>query len=276
MEKRIKIKKVLSAILILCGVALCMFPLVSNLIERRCQSEAVATYTEKVEAFSKEKMQEYIEEAEYYNGILYQTGGIQLNESDDDILSQKSYTRLLNASDTGVMGSIDIPEINVNLPIYHGISDEVLSRGAGHLEGSSLPVGGCNTRVILTGHRGLPGAKLFTRLDEMEKGDLFFIHVMGKILAYQVSEIEVIQPDETDSLTIVSGKDMVSLITCTPYGINTKRLVVTGERIAYVPEEHDGIERKRMSLREVIFAVIPFGLLMIITLYRKNKNRTEV
>lgn len=274
MNRQINIKRIMSFLLFIFGFILCSYPLISSIVERQYQKDAVATYAKEVETIQEKDTRNYLEEANQYNSILYQSGNMLIEAQGTDILNEESYNQILNISDTGVMGSIDIPKINVNLPIYHGISDEVLSVGVGHLEGSSLPVGGSNTRTILTGHRGLPNSKLFTRLDEIEKKDLFFIHVLGNTLAYQVTEIKVIKPDETDSLHIVPDKDLATLITCTPYGINTHRLVITGERVAYEQKEYDEIKGEMMSLREMIFAVIPFVFLMIAVIsHRKNKKR---
>ena len=167
-------------------------------------------------------------------------------------LSDESYQELLNLSENGIMGTLQIPKINVNLPIYHGTDEEVLKNGIGHLQGSGLPVGGANTHCVLTGHRGLPNSKLFTRLDELENGDLFFIDVCGTKMAYQVKNLQIIKPEEVDCLNIEAEKDLVSLVTCTPYGINTHRLVVTGERISYQKGEEKKIKGKMMSVRELL------------------------
>ena len=147
------------------------------------------------------------------------------------MLRKEHYETLLNVSQTGIMGTLSIPKINVELPIYHETEEEVLAAGAGHMEGTALPVGGENTRCVLTGHRGLPSSKLFTRLDEM-KEDLFFLDVCEKTFAYEVSEIEVIEPEDIQAIEPKRGEDLVSLVTCTPYGLNTHRLVVTGRRVA--------------------------------------------
>lgn len=261
MKKKISSRKVFSRIVFILGFILCSYPLFSSIVERQYQKDAVATYTKEVESFEEEDTQKYLDEANKYNSMLYQSSGMVVGELDDGILSEESYNNILNVVGTGVMGSIEIPKINVNLPIYHGTSDEVLSTAIGHLEGSSLPVGGSNTRTILTGHRGLPNSKLFTRLDELETGDLFFINVLDETLAYKVTEIKVIKPEEVESLEIVPEKDLATLITCTPYGLNTHRLVVTGERIAYEKQQHDAIKGEVMSFRELFFAILPFGFL---------------
>lgn len=263
MKIKIMNRKISSALVFIIGFILCSYPLASNMVERQYQKDAVATYTKKVESFEKRDTRKYLDEANAYNRMLYQSAGMEAGELDNSILSENSYYDILNISGTGVMGSIEIPKINVNLPIYHGTSEEVLSTGAGHLERSSFPVGGANTRAVLTGHRGLPNSKLFTRLDELEIGDLFFLDVLDETLAYKVIDIEIIEPENTDVLNIVPDKELVTLITCTPYGINSHRLLVTGERIEYEKKEHDSIKREMMSFRELFFTCIPFLFLII-------------
>ena len=176
---------------------------------------------------------------------------------DQGILGEESYQEQLNLSGTGMMGTISIPKINVNLPIYHGVEEEVLVNGVGHLPESILPVGGEYTHFLQYGHRGLPNAKLFTRLDEMESGDLFFVTGCGEKLAYQVSEIDIIHPEDVEGLWIQAEKDLVSLITCTPYGLNTKRLVVTGERIPYTEKQEQEIVPGSMSIRKLVYTALP-------------------
>ena len=145
----------------------------------------------------------------------------------------KSYTSALNLAGDGIMGIVEIPKIDVKLPIYHTTSEEVLSKAAGHLEGSSLPVGGKDTHAVISAHRGLPSATLFTDLDQVKKGDHFLVHVLNKTLCYEVDSIVETEPDDTSALAVQEGKDLVSLLTCTPYGVNTQRLIVTGHRVSY-------------------------------------------
>mgnify|MGYP000712519599 FL=1 len=213
------------------GFLLCSYPLVSSLIERQYQKSAVATYQQAVQEKDNSEIKEIFQKANEYNSMLFQTNGAIIGNVNTEILSEESYQSLLNQGGTGIMGSIEIPKIGVDLPIYHGTENDVLSNGIGHLEGTSLPIGGENTHCILTGHRGLPNSKLFTRLDELKENDLFYLNIFGEMLAYKVNQIEVIEPDEVEKLDIQDGKDLVSLITCTPYGLNTHRLVVTGERV---------------------------------------------
>lgn len=272
-------RKLFIKVVFVVGLLICSYPLISNLIESYYQKDAIATYSESVKKTDAKALEEEFRKGVEYNGVLYshKTSKIVNKVSNTDILSEESYNNLVNMGN-GIMGSIEIPKININLPIYHGTSDEVLSVGIGHVNGSSIPLGGTNTRSILTGHRGLPNAKLFTRLDEIVEGDLFFIRVLNKTLAYKVSDIVVIKPEDVDSLDIVEGKDLVSLITCTPYGINTHRLVVTGERVPFVESEYKGIESKSMSLREILFASIPIlfvGVIVATKVKGKIKNRKK-
>jgi sortase A len=257
------------------GFLLCCYPLVSSLIEQQYQKSAVATYQQSVQDKDDSEIKEIIQKATEYNDMLFQTDGAIVGDVNSEILSEESYESLLNQG-TGVMGSIEIPKIGVDLPIYHGTDDDVLSNGIGHLEGTSLPVGGASTHCVLTGHRGLPNSKLFTRLDEIEENDLFYLNIFGETLAYKVNQIEVIEPDEVDKLHIQEGKDLVSLITCTPYGLNTHRLVVTGERVSYEKKVYENIKPNMLSGRELIFGALPFifiGIQLISFIRQKMKER---
>lgn len=251
-------KKRIRAILYIAGLLLCAYPLVASVMDQNYQQSVIQTYQGEMNQTSDAEVQEAKKEAERYNEMLWQANGIIVGNMEQGILGEESYQEQLNLSGTGMMGTISIPKINVNLPIYHGVEEEVLVNGVGHLPESSLPVGGENTHCILTGHRGLPNAKLFTRLDEMETGDLFFLTVCGEKLAYQVSEIDIIHPEDVEGLGIQAEKDLVSLITCTPYGLNTKRLVVTGERIPYTEKQEQEIVPGSMSFRELVFTALPF------------------
>lgn len=257
-------KKRIRTILFIAGLLLCAYPLVASVMDQNYQQNVIKTYQGEMNQATDAKVQEAkIKEAIRYNEMLWQANGIIVGNMEQGILGEESYQEQLNLSGTGMMGTISIPKINVNLPIYHGVEEEVLVNGVGHLPESSLPVGGENTHCILTGHRGLPNAKLFTRLDEMETGDLFFLTVCGEKLAYQVSEIDIIHPEDVEGLGIQAEKDLVSLITCTPYGLNTKRLVVTGERIPYTEKQEQEIVPGSMSFRELVFTALPFLYLAI-------------
>lgn len=213
----------------LMGLSLLLYPILSDLWNSRVQSKAIATYEESVSKMTQEDYTAYWEAANEYNKrLLTKTNRYYLSESD-----KKEYENILSTDDTGIMGYVEIPVINVSLPIYHGISDEVLQVAIGHIEGTSLPVGGPSTHCAISGHRGLPSAKLFTNLDKMEEGDIFLIHTLDDVLAYQVDRILIVEPEDVSGLEIEENKDYCTLITCTPYGINSHRLLVRGERIEY-------------------------------------------
>lgn len=245
------------------GMLLCLLPFGVQIYEKEQHSQVVDTYISDMEQSVPQELEKMIQEAQEYNQLLWnpQSG-----------VEGKEYELLLNSSQTEIMGSIEIPKIDVKLPIYHGTEERTLSNGVGHLKGSSLPVGGENTHCILTGHRGLPNAQLFTRLDELKKGDLFFVYTCNQTLTYQVSEIQVVEPENTEVLEIKSEKDLVSLITCTPYGINTHRLVVTGERIVQVDNKAETvISEKTVNLKCLVLlvAVVCF----VIAVKIKSKKR---
>lgn len=259
-------------ILFLIGFLLCCIPLLSGVIEKRRQAEAVATYQEAAEKETA-SLEGIYQKAEEYNDMLYQSGGAAVDGLMEDLLSEESYQTQLALSETGIMGSLEIPKINVNLPIYHGTEEEALANGVGHLEGSSLPIGGENTHSVLSGHRGLPSSKLLVRLDEIEEGDYLFVRTGDRTLAYKVTQIQVVEPDDVSSLNIRPGEDLLSVVTCTPYGLNTHRLIVTGKRVEYQEAEYQAIEEAVPSGRELFLTYIPFVCLAIaIGLYIKERR----
>lgn len=264
-----KRKSIVNKIIFIIGFLLCSYPLVSNIVEGYLQRGVISTYEKDVKGRDKDYIANMKADVHFYNECLFNYEGLK-----DSTLSDENYNRLLNTSNNGVMGSLEIPKIKVDLPIYHGVEDSVLSVGVGHVEGSSLPLGGESTRSVLTGHRGSPNSKLFTRLDELEKGDLFYINVLDDVLAYEVNDIMVIKPEEVDKLKIQSGEDLVSLVTCTPYGINTHRLVVTGERVPYSKEVKRNIDSSSLSVREMLFSSIPF-IFIGLAVFFKIKDRRE-
>lgn len=225
-----KIRLWFIAILFLSGLGITLYPFVSNLIAQSNASRAISTYNEEVAQMNEEQINATKQAIQTYNQQL----------SDAFISSQKmedtlSYVDLINIGES--IGFLTIPKIDLELPIYIGTEEKVLQRGIGHVEQSSFPVGGEGTHSVLTGHRGLPNAVLFTDLDKMEMGDIFYLHILDEVSAYQVDQIHVVLPEETDELQIVEGKDYCTLVTCTPYAVNTHRLLVRGNRIAYIPEE---------------------------------------
>ena len=252
------------------GFLICIFPVISNIVERQRQADAVATYRQTMEKEDEKEIEEKWRQANEYNEMLFQAKGGIVAE-----MEEKKYEELLNIHGTDIMGSLEIPKIQVELPIYHGTEDEVLSNGIGHLEGTSLPIGGENTHSVLTGHRGLPSSKLLVRLDEMKIGDLFFIHTYKEVMAYKVEEIMVVKPEDTAWMEIKGEKDLVSLVTCTPFGINSHRLIVTGHRVDYKEKEYIKIKPQLPSVREIIVTVFPILFVVsIVVIEIKNRIQT--
>ena len=268
MKKRLRI---ISNLLVVISILLCTYPILCEVIQSYSQKDALSTYQNEISQSETVDFETMIEEARTYNENLYLGQGAYVGEVQSD-----DYYELLDIQGNGMMGFIEIPKIDVNLPIYHGCGDDVLNTAIGHVEGSSLPVGGENTRSLLSGHCGLPHAKLFTRLDELDKGDLFYINVLDQTLAYEIYDIQVIEPNDIKKVAIIEGEDLVSLITCTPYGINSHRLVVTGRRIEYIEQEYLEIEKSIGSPREVFLNSLPFLLVGVATLsYIKERKKKK-
>lgn len=226
-RRRIGLSSIALAVVFLVGLGLLLYPTVSNWWNSRRQSQAIVEYTEQTSAMDEAHVAELLEAARQYNaGLAADEGRFTPTPADTT-----EYENLLDVSDTGIMGYLEIPKLDVSTPIYHGTDESVLQSGAGHLEGSSLPVGGKGTHAVLSGHRGLPSSKLFTDLDDMEQGDVFMIHVLDRTLTYQVDQIVTVDPYDMDDLAIDPDQDYCTLVTCTPYGINTQRLLVRGHRI---------------------------------------------
>lgn len=226
------------SLLFLTGVGLVLYPVVSDWYIGRHQASVVASYDEEAARLSQEQIETELARAHAYNDSLL--GNVVLTDPfDAEGLSEQNteYDDLLNINGDGVMGSIDIPRVDIYLPIYHTTDAEVLAKGAGHLKNSSLPVGGTGTHAIISGHTALPSAELFNNLSDVEKGDVFYIHVLNETLAYEVDQIKVVLPDNIEDLLIDRNEDYVTLVTCTPYGINSHRLLVRGRRIPYEEAE---------------------------------------
>ena len=219
---------IILVLLFLTGVGLLLYPTVSDYWNSFHQSRAIASYAEAVSNIDNAAYDEMMEEARRYNERLYRDGR-SWDMSDEE---REEYQKVLDVTGTGIMGYIEIQKINCFLPIYHGTSDSVLQIAIGHIEGSSLPVGGANTHSVLSGHRGLPSAKLFSDLDQIREGDSFVIRVLDEMLTYEVDQIRIVLPHELQDLELQDGKDLCTLVTCTPYGINTHRMLVRGHRIA--------------------------------------------
>ncbi len=266
-------------LIFLVGLSVMLYPTVSDYVNQKNQSRAVASYSEEVENLSDVDYQAYFDAADDYNRRLAETPDAFYRP--DEV---SGYTDTLDVSGTGIMGYITISKIGVELPVYHGTSDGVLQVAAGHLEGSSLPVGGAGTHAVISAHRGLPSAKLFTNLDELEVGDTFTITVLDRVLTYEVDQISIVLPTETDLLQPVEGKDYVTLMTCTPYGINTHRLLVRGKRIENAEnQKHIRVTADALRIEPIIVApalAVPMLLVMLVVMLavphlRKRKNQRE-
>lgn len=235
-------KKIIQVLIILIGVALLVYPWIANYLNEHAAKSTISTYENEVKHTDKKERGEMLEKAREYNEKLASSHVVLTDPFSGETnggISEKEYYQLLNLDNTGVMCSLEIPSIDVDLPVYHGTSNSVLEKGVGHLEGTSLPVGGKDTHAVFTGHTGLNKAKLFTDLTELQKGDQFYIRVLDKILAYEVCRIDVVLPEDTSKLSVVDGQDLVTLVTCTPYGQNTHRLLVRGKRTKYSPKAYE-------------------------------------
>lgn len=221
-----------AAVLFLTALGLTLYPLISNYVNQKYASEIQTAYQEIIQQTDDSTLQEAKQRAVTYNLAI--TPGTADAYSEEALVSAaEDYDSQLDIAGSGIMGYVEISKIQVNLPIYHGTEAEVLDRGVGHLLGSSLPIGGENTHTILSGHSGMASQKMFTDLEQLVPGDVFYLNVLGETLAYQVTEINTVLPYETDLLGIVPGEDLCTLVTCTPYGINTHRLLLRGSRIPY-------------------------------------------
>ena len=260
--------------ILLIGLSLLLYPTVSDYWNSFHQTKAITTYAENVAALDNVSYDAIWDAARQYNRNL-------LNRSNSFLLSEEQkaeYESLLDISGQGIMGYIEIPEIDVSLPIYHGTEDTVLQVAVGHLEWTSLPVGGESTHCVLSGHRGLPSAKLFTNLDKLREGDTFLLRVLDEILTYEVDQILIVEPQDTAALEIVEGQDYCTLVTCTPYGINTHRLLVRGHRIDNLEEVKtvrvtaDAVQIEPMLVAPIVAIPILLVLLLLLLLPRRRKK----
>lgn len=257
-------------LIFLVGLSVMLYPTVSDYVNQRHQSRALASYDETVNEMSDADYTAYFEAADAYNQRLAATPNSFFTPE-----QVSGYDETLDVSGTGIMGYITIPRIGVELPVYHGTSDGVLQVAAGHLEGSSLPVGGAGTHAVISAHRGLPSAKLFTNLDQLEVGDTFTITILDRVLTYEVDQISIVLPTETDNLKVVDGKDYVTLMTCTPYGINSHRLLVRGRRIE-TPDKlkHIRVTADAIKIEPIITApIMALPLLLVLLLWLLFSNR---
>ena len=265
---------VILILMLLAGLSLLLYPSVSDYWNSFHQSQAISQYSEKVKNLDKEMRKKMWEDAQSYNQRMK-------GQNKDYTLSEEEkaeYESMLNVDSNGIMGYVEIPKINCSLPIYHGTTASVLQTAIGHLEWTSLPVGGESTHCVLSGHRGLPSAKLFTNLDKLNEGDIFMLRVMDEVLTYEVDQILIVEPQQVEALRIVEGQDYCTLVTCTPYGINTHRLLVRGHRIENVKEANkarvaaDAIQIEPLIVAPAIATPMLLLLLVILLLPRQRKK----
>ena len=280
MDKKKKRSRLLNTALVavLCaGLALLLYPTVADYWNSFRQSQVIAQYAEELQALDAQRYQQLIEDARAYNETLLARNNVYFLSSQQ----QFEYEQLLNVSGVGAMGYIEIPAIGCSLPIYHGTSNAVLQIAVGHLEWSSLPVGGESTHCLLSGHRGLPSAKLFTDLDKVVVGDLFMLRILDEVLTYEVDQISIVLPHETDTLLIEEGKDLCTLITCTPYGVNTHRILVRGHRVENQASSRkiritaEAIQIEPLLVAPVVASPILLILLIMLMIPPKPRYRSE-
>ena len=259
------------------GALLLLYPTISDFWNSFHQSRAIASYAEQVADLDENAYYRLWEDARIYNKTL----GDRMNRFVMAEEQKKAYAALLNIADNGVMGYIEIPKVRCNLPIYHGTDEAVLQVAIGHVPGSSLPVGGESTHCVLSGHRGLPSAKLFTNLDELETGDVFMLRVLDETLTYEVDQIRTVLPNELGDLAIVEGEDYCTLVTCTPYGINSHRLLVRGHRVenhagaSTIRVTADAMQIEPLQVAPLVAAPILVVMLVVVLIPHRTKGKGD-
>lgn len=271
-------------ILFTIGLSILLYPLTSNLWNQYRADQLISAYTRTAVTSDQDSIKQEIDEAAAYNKTLIGTvvpDAFSIHEGKTDAV----YESLLNPESDGMMGYVEVPAIHVKLPIYHDTTDVTLAKGAGHLPGSSLPVGGESTHTVISAHRGLPSAKMFTNLDKINKGDVFYFYVLNETLAYEVDQIETVEPTEVKDLGIVQGEDLATLVTCTPYAVNTQRLLVRGHRIDY--KKAVGIASRKGTAKTstqdpsvwsfIVCMVIGLAIALVMFYFaeRKHKQKNE-
>lgn len=274
--KKKNVSTIILVAILLIGIFLLLYPTLSEYWNSFHQSQAIAGYTQTVAEVDTEEYERILGEIRAYNEKVADSG-IQWILPEEQ---REEYNRLLDVTGTGIMGYIEIPKINCSLAVYHGTEESVLQIAVGHIEGSSLPIGGENTHCILSGHRGLPSAKLFTELDELEIGDLFMLHVLDETATYAVEEILIVEPHDVSNLEIERGKDLCTLVTCTPYGVNTHRLLVRAHRVENLEEASvvrvtaDAMQVEPLLVAPVV-AIPMLLILLIVLLISTGKQKKE-
>lgn len=276
------LKKMIIVFIFLSGLSLLLYPLISNKWNDYRQKQLITGYDKTVKEAQQAGRIDYEEEwkkARAYNeallpAILPDSFAVAASSEEPD----REYMSCLNLTGDGMMGYVEIPKINIKIPVYHTVSTEILEKAAGHLEGSSLPTGGESTHAVISAHRGLPSASLFTDLDKMEDGDHFLLYILDDILCYEVDKISVVDPEDTKDLVVEEGKDFVTLLTCTPYGVNTQRLLVRGYRVDYEPETVQAEEKNTAGIslhtNYLLWAVVGLGITaaFIVVLYLREQK----
>lgn len=267
---------VILILVFLTGLSLLLYPSVSDYWNSFHQSRAIAAYAENVAELDSNQYNQLWSEATAYNrDLLNRANPFSLTEAE-----KARYEQMLDVSGNGIMGYIEIPDINCSLPIYHGTDEGILQVAVGHLPWSSLPVGGESTHCVISGHRGLPSAKLFTNLDQLSEGDIFMLRVLDEVLTYEVDQILIVEPDDVEALKVEKGKDYCTLVTCTPYGINTHRLLVRGHRVEN-PDDSVSVRvtADAMQIEPVLVApvvAVPVLLLLLVWLLVKYRKKEKL
>ena len=267
-----RISTVVLVVLLLTGVSLLLYPSLSDYWNSFHATQVVSNYAQEVQAMDRSRYEALWKDAVAYNQSL-------LTRSTEYVTTDKQkqqYDRLLNLDGTGIMGYLEIPTIEISLPIYHGTEESVLQVGVGHIEWSSLPTGGAGTHCVLSGHRGLPSARLFSNLDQLVAGDTFVIRVLDEVLTYEVDQIRIVEPTDVSALTIEDGRDLCTLVTCTPYGINSHRLLVRGHRVENASEDirvtSDAIQIEPLIIAPLLAMPILLVLLILVLLPHSKKK----
>lgn len=266
---------ILLVLVILIGIGCLVYPFVSNMLHERRQDKIITQSKEQVNDMEAKTIQDMLNRAKEYNEGLRNTVTLSDPFTQQEINQVTTdYNEILNLNGDGVIGYIEVPRLDIYETIYHGTSDDVLAKGIGHLPGTSFPIGGTGTHAVLSAHTGLPKAELFTNLPELKEGDIFYLYVLKSVLVYQVDQIKTVEPEDTKDLEIVEGKDYVTLVTCTPYGLNTHRLLVRGTRVPHTPEvianaeiqKEEGIDNPQWSAAygKALLKGIGVGLLFVL------------
>lgn len=269
-------KKVIAVLIFVVGLFLLLYPTVSNFYNEYQNSLLIDNYMESTENIKADEKEKILTDARTYNKYMYE--GEKLEELG------LSYNSCLNMYENGIMGFIEIPKISVSLAIYHTTDDALLQNAIGHVEESSLPVGGENSHAVLAGHRGLPSAKLLTNIDQLKIGDVFYIHVVDEVLEYAVDDISVVEPDDTSKLKVENGRDLITLVTCTPYGVNSHRLLVRGSRVEREKFEYNGrmlnvsddiLHINPIYIVPIVLVLLSVAVYIFILIKKKTRNKNK-